>query len=217
MATVDVDAWANAQPAGSVPTVATARHAALRPAMETLAHARGFNLVFDRVDLVYASPDIDLTPVLLGHTDVHVPLATHAARVDMQRALEDTRRGRATKATLKQEYDRKQAEINQRVALFKASHAQGDPRQAQVLAELRQRYRELSGELEQHEHDATAALLQRLIECTRGVAQRHGVEIVLEAHYGGSRDPLYRHGTRVPLDGLDLTQELIETFDREYP
>ena len=80
---------------------------------------------------------------------------------------------------------------------------------------LRQRFRELQGELQQHERDATNVILRKLSPEVAELAKRHGLDVVLEASYKGE-EVVYRDGVDYPPRGPDLTDELIRLHDERF-
>jgi len=212
---VDFDVWAAAQPPPGVSRNAADRFYLLRPRARAIAEQQKIDVVLVRDALVYAAPDIDLTPTLIGRGSGPTRVGERVGIVNLQHALETTRDGTQAKATLREEFNRKQAELDRLQATLKAKY-RSDPGSGQAAIEtLRQRFRELQGELQQHEREATNVILRKLSPEVAELAKRHGLDVVLEASYKGE-EVVYRDGVDYPPRGPDLTDELIRLHDERF-
>ena len=159
-------------------------------------------------------PYINLTPTLLGQGNGPKRVGEHVGVVNLQHTLEVTRDGKQAKAALREELYRKQDELDRLQRAVKEKYAanlkaaQGSPE----LEAMKQRDLELKRELEQHEREATKAILRKL--SPRSPSWRS-----ITGSTSSSRPPtrakevLYRDGVDYPPRGPDLTDELIRLHD----
>lgn len=214
--TVDVPAWADAQPPPGPSRVDAERFDLIRPRIEAIAKAHHMNLVVDHHGVLYATPDIDFTEALLSRPVGASRAGTRVAIISLERAVETTRDGQQARAALKVEFDGKQAELDARQRALKEKYRDPDAlRASPEAAELMTRFRALQGELKEHETAATHALLERLVADVAELARRHGVDVVIETTMKGT-EVIYKKGVAYPPPGPDLTDELIRFHDERF-
>ncbi len=146
---------------------------------------------------------------------------TRVGYVDIQRAILETDEGKAAKARLKKEFDKRQKELDRLQADLKARKDELDKqamtmdpkkRQAkeaelqQKLLELQQRFVQLQGELSQQEKQLTERILARMEGVLREIAEANEFDMVLEK----GATVLYAK------ESLDLTGELIRKYNLKY-
>jgi Skp family chaperone for outer membrane proteins len=218
MASVDVRAFTDGQPTPGPPIALEHGYELVRPRAREAAKQQSCNLVVDHENVVYAAADIDLTPTLLGRAQGATRLGEHAAIVSLQRALETTREGQRARAQLKAEFDVKQGELDRRQEAIKAKFGKDSEAamRSSEFVELSRRFRALKAEMEQHETETTRAILERLRSDAAALAQRRGIDVILEVSSRGS-EVLYRSGVAFPPAGPDLTDELIRLHDERFP
>jgi Skp family chaperone for outer membrane proteins len=214
---VDVGAWANAQPPPGPSRLPAESYDVIRPRVTTIAKQQNVNLVLDRSQLFYAAGDMDFTATLLGGAMQPIRIGQRIAVVNLQRALERTRDARRARALLKAEFDRKQAELDQRQEALKQQYREGrDAESAQGLVQLKDLFRKLQAELQKHENEATHALLERMQLEVAELAQQHGFDVVIEVSNQGN-EVVYNDGVAYPPRGPDVTDELIGLHDQRFP
>jgi outer membrane protein len=214
---VDVGAWASAQPPPGPSQVLAERYDVIRPRVTTIAKQQNVNLVLDRSQVVYAAREMDFTATLLGGTMQPIRIGQHIAVVNLQRVVERTRDGRRARAVLKAEFDRKQAELDRRQEALKAQYREGrEAETAQGLVRLKDLFLKLQEELKKHEDEAVHALLERMQPEVAELAQRHGFDVVIEVS-GRGGEVVYNDRVAYPPRGPDVTDELIGLHDQRFP
>jgi hypothetical protein len=109
---VDVDAWGNAQPPPGMSRKAADRYYLIRPRVQVVAEQQRINLVVARDLVLYAAPETDLTPTLLGHPNGAVRISDRAGVINLQRVIDQTRDGKQAHQALKVEFEGKVAVLD---------------------------------------------------------------------------------------------------------
>jgi len=214
VAYVDLDAWAAAQPPPSASASQEQRSEAVRPRVKELARQRGLTLVLMHDYAVWAAPELDLTPALLGDERRAARAGERFAFVDMQRVLEQTRDGQQTKGRLKAEFETKQAELDRRQEEIKTKYPGRGRDQIQrtpEFARLMITYRELKEELQAHEQKAVRAILNRLTSEVAELARGRRLDVVLDVSNRGG--PALYGSTAHLSTTVDLTDDLVRLHD----
>ena len=145
---------------------------------------------------------------------------TKLAYVDLQRALEETDDGKAAKAKLKKEFDKKQKELDEKqeelkkmkddldkkLPLMKPEAQQAEQKKFQDrFVELQQTYARLQQDLAKKEQTETSGIFAKLQRVVAQIAEREKVQLVLEKNssivWGQA--------------SLDITNEVIRTYNAE--
>jgi Skp family chaperone for outer membrane proteins len=198
---------------GTHPALGVA-HESSDPSTRGVAKQDNINLVFECDQVVYAAPDIDLTPTSPGHPKTTLRMGESVAVINFQRALDTTREGRQARAQLKAEFERKQAELDQRQLELKAKYGQdaAGMKRSPEFAALNNRFLEMRREMAEHEQAAVRALLMRMKSEVAELARGRRIDIVVAAALKGD-EVVDRAGVayhpRIP----DLTDELIRLHD----
>lgn len=198
---------------------ASARLHELVPRAEELARRHGLNLVFNYASLVYAAPDLDLTPMVLGQPDGAFRVGVRGGVVDLERAFATTHEGQQLKAQLKRELEANQAEIDrsQRELRDKYGNDMDALSRSPERAALAERFNKLRIEMAAHELKATAALLARLVADVKELARTRSLDVVTEtSQHDKDLDVLYQKWSRYPIGWPDLTGELIRVHDERF-
>jgi len=142
----------------------------------------------------------------------------HIAYVDLQRALEETNDGKAAKARLKSDFDKKQIELDAKQEELKKAKDAFDKKASLMKpealqkeqADLQQRYvqlqdtfQRLQKDLASKEQDATRGILAKLTGVVQKIAERDHFTMVLE------------HSAAVvwAQASLDITSEVIRMYN----
>ena len=140
------------------------------------------------------------------------------AYVDLQRALEETNDGKAAKAKLKSDFEKKQQELDAKQEELKKMKEDLDKKMALMKPEalqkaqqdlqqrflaLQETFQRLQKDLAVKEQDATRGILARLSQVVQGVAEREHFSIVLE------RNSAVVYGQ----PSLDITNEVIRLYN----
>jgi len=140
------------------------------------------------------------------------------AYVDLQRALEETNDGKAAKARLKSDFDKKQKELDDKQEELKKAKEDFDKKSAlmkedarnKAAQELQSRFMQLQdtfGRLQKDlgakEQEATRGILARLSQVVQKIAERDHFSLVLE------RSSAVVWGA----PSLDITNEVIRTYN----
>lgn len=140
--------------------------------------------------------------------------------VDLHQVLEESQKGQQLKAELEQEFntkqqqlDQKQQEVMQRrqrmeqqaMMMSEEKRQQEAMELQQEMEQLQQTYLELQNELAQQEATATRELFDEMRTIAEEIAEEEGFTMVIEKT---DTSILYA------VDGLDLTDQLIERFDQ---
>ena len=216
VASVDVAALLAVQRAavaGSGPVL----YSAFEPGARAAARWQSINLVVARDGLVWAAPEIDLTPVVLRRTFAVARVGERVAFVDLQSVISQTIDGKREKAKLRDEFEHKQAELDGLQTALKQSVARGDSDSPRAIQDLRQRYQELQGELKRHEDEAVHALLAKLSSEVGELARAQHIDVVFDRNVKPDEVVVYRDGTAFPPNGPDLTADLIRLHDQRFP
>jgi outer membrane protein len=159
--------------------------------------------------LVLASLVAEISPAHAGEP--------RFAFVDLAKALEETRDGKAAQARLKAEFERKQQELDQRQEALKRQKEDLDRKgpvlQPEALAREQQRLQEQfvalqahftksSRELGESQARATSPILQGLQTAARQVGERNGFVAVFE-----------RSAAVWFPSALDITAEVVRSYD----
>jgi outer membrane protein len=152
--------------------------------------------------------------VRLAHADDKL------AFVDLQRALEETNEGKAAKARLKSDFDKKQKELDEKQEELKKMKDDFDKKSAlmkedakqkmqqdmqQRLMQLQETYARLQGDLQKKEAEATRGILAKLSNVVQKIAERENFVMVLE------RSSSVVYGK----PALDITNEVIRTYNSQ--
>lgn len=139
--------------------------------------------------------------------------------VDLHRALEESDEGQKIKGELEQEFNQRQQQLDQkqqevmqkREEMQQQAMMLSEERRQQMAMELQQEmqqlqetYLTLQNELAQQEAKATQELFERMRTVIEEIGEEKGFTMVIERT---ETSVLYA------VDGLDLTDELIERFD----
>jgi len=142
------------------------------------------------------------------------------AYVDLQRALEETNDGKAAKARLKSDFDKKQKELDEKQEELKKMKEDFDKKAAlmkedakikmqqdmgQRLQQLQETYARLQGDLQKREAEATRGILAKLSSVVQKIAERENFVMVLE------RSSSVVYGK----PALDITNEVIRTYNSQ--
>lgn len=142
------------------------------------------------------------------------------AYVDLQRALNEVDEGAEAKATLKKEFDAKQAELDKRQNELKAMKEELDARGMMMtpeakqertaelqkkLMEVQQIYYTLQQELSQKEAQATSGIFAKMGTLLEGIGKDAGYTIIVE-----------KSAVLYAKPSLDLTNELIRRYNDAY-
>jgi outer membrane protein len=159
--------------------------------------------------------------LVLGAAQIDAAAAAESdkfAFVDLQRALEETNDGKAAKAKLKTEFERKQKELNDKTEELKKMKEALDKKSAlmkedalrkegadlqQRFMQLQETYNRLQGELQTKEQDATRGILQKLQMVVAKIAEREHFVMVFE------RQSSVVWGQ----PSLDITNEVIRMYN----
>ena len=143
--------------------------------------------------------------------------------VDLQKALGEVAEGREAKARLKAEVDRTKAEMERdqarlrddKLVLDKQGSMMSEEVRAQRLTEWQRRLFELTQkaekrqqELQDRERTELRKIFDRMDPIITAIAQREALTVVLEKTDSGL---LYAQ------PGLDLTPELVRTYNERHP
>jgi outer membrane protein len=144
------------------------------------------------------------------------------AFVDVQRALNETREGRAAKEQIKAFFGERQRDLDKRQDLLRSmesrikgeeanANAEAYAHQVEVLrtafADLQLTYQAYQSEIQQREAEAVAQILKKMKGVLAEIAHRERYKAILEINEGGA---FYRD------EELDLTDELIKLYDERY-
>jgi outer membrane protein len=147
--------------------------------------------------------------------------ATSVAYVDLQRALLEVAEGRAAKAKLKKEFDKRQARLDgeqeelrrlkeeldkQSAVMDPAKKSEKEAELQRRFMELQQTYMTLQGELTKQEKELTDKIFSKMEVILREIAQANDIEIILERN----------NGVVYGVPGLDLTNELIRKYNKRF-
>lgn len=139
--------------------------------------------------------------------------------VNMQRALQESKKGRAAKSSLEKEVEDKRKKIDgERSAIQKASEefqkksavmsekarTQKGTELQQKVAALQELMQKAQFDVQNRERELTAPILEALKGIVPDIAKKHKAELVLEESAGGF---LYSS------DKVDLTEEVIKAYD----
>jgi outer membrane protein len=142
------------------------------------------------------------------------------AFVDLQRALEETNEGKAAKARLKTDFDKKQKELNDKQEELKKakddfdkkSPLMKDDARNKAQADLQQRFMQLQEtfarlqkDLAEKEQEATRGILAKLSQVVGKIAEREHFAMVLE------RSSAVVWGQ----PSLDITNEVIRMYNTQ--
>jgi outer membrane protein len=140
------------------------------------------------------------------------------AYVDLQRALEETNEGKAAKAKLKSDFDKKQQELDakqeeikkmkedldKKSSLMKPEALQKAQQDLQTrFVQLQETFQRLQKDLAVKEQEATRGILTKLSQVVQGVAEREHFSMVLE------RNSAVVYGQ----PSLDITNEVIRLYN----
>lgn len=145
------------------------------------------------------------------------------AYVDMQRALDQIDEGKAIKAELKGEFDRKQAELDKKQEELKKEYTSLEAlaregvvspdkmREKQMdlerrVKEVTQYWQEAQKALSEKERQATQSLFIRMSGVVQSIAQSEGFSFVFE-----------RAALAYAPESLDITNELVRKYNAKYP
>jgi outer membrane protein len=161
-----------------------------------------------------------IAAMLAGGVSIRVAHADDSkiAYVDLQRALEETNDGKAAKAKLKSDFDKKQQELDAKQEELKKMKEDIDKKQAlmkpealqakqqelqQRFLQLQETFQRLQRDLATREQEATRGILTKLQTVVAGIAEREHFNMVLE------RNQAVVYG--VP--SLDITNEVIRLYN----
>jgi outer membrane protein len=145
------------------------------------------------------------------------------AFVDLQRALNETEDGRRAKAELKQLFDERQADLDQRAKEFKAKLEELDKQKEvltpeayqaknaelqKALIELQNTYARYQRELAEKELELTKTIFEKMEQILRRIGQTDGYEMIFDKSEAGL--------VWAP-DHLNLTDKLIQMYNTENP
>jgi outer membrane protein len=145
---------------------------------------------------------------------------TKLAYVDLQRALEETEDGKAAKARLKKEFDKKQKELDEKqeelkkmkddldkkLPLMKPEAQQAEQKKFQDrFVELQQTYARLQQDLAKKEQEATGGIFSKLQKVVAQIADREKISLVLEKN----------SAVVWGLPSLDITNEVIRAYNAQ--
>jgi outer membrane protein len=140
--------------------------------------------------------------------------------VDLQRALEETNDGKAAKAKLKSDFDKKQKELDDKQEELKKAKEDFDKKSSLMkedakqkmqadmqsrLMQLQETYARLQGDLQKKEAEATRGILAKLSGVVQKIAERENFVMVLE------RSSSVVYGK----PALDITNEVIRTYNSQ--
>jgi len=143
--------------------------------------------------------------------------------VDLQRALEEVHEGKEAKARLKSELDKTKSGLeaektklrNDGLVVEKQAAMMSEEVRMQKYGELQKRVLELSQkeqqaqlDLAKKEADELKKIFDKMDPIIAAIAQREGLSVVLE-----KKDS----GLVYALPSLDLTAELVRTYNDKYP
>jgi outer membrane protein len=143
---------------------------------------------------------------------------TKLAYVDLQRALEETEDGKAAKAKLKKEFDKKQKELDEKqeelkkikddldkkLPLMKPEAQAAEQKKFQDrFVELQQTYARLQQDLAKKEQTETSSIFAKLQRVVAQIAEREKVSLVLE------KNSAIVWGQ----PSLDITNEVIRAYN----
>jgi outer membrane protein len=165
-----------------------------------------------------------LVPLLAFLTVAPPALAdVKLAYVDLQKALGEVAEGREAKARLKAEVDRTRAEMEReqtrlrddKLVLDKQGSMMSEEVRAQRLGEWQRRLLEITQkaerrqqELQDRERTELRKIFDKMDPIISAIAQREALTVVLEKTDSGL---LYAQ------PGLDLTPELVKTYNERHP
>ena len=139
--------------------------------------------------------------------------------VDLHQALEESERGQEIKNELEQEFQQRQQELDemqqnvmqqrqqmeqQAMMMSEEQRQEQQMELQQQMEQLQQTYLELQNELAQQEAQATQELFDEMQSVADEIGEERGFTLIIEKT---DTSILYS------VDGLDLTDELIERFD----
>ncbi|MBI5490185.1 MAG: OmpH family outer membrane protein [Deltaproteobacteria bacterium] len=145
------------------------------------------------------------------------------AFVDLQRALNETEDGRRAKAELKQLFDERQTDLDQRAKEFKSKLEELDKQKEvltpeayqsknaelqKALIELQNTYARYQRELAEKELELTKAIFEKMEQILRRIGQSDGYEMIFDKSEAGL--------VWAP-DHLNLTDKLIQMYNSENP
>ncbi len=149
-------------------------------------------------------------------------MALKIGTVDLQKALQESKKGKAAKSNLEKEFEarkkkidaeqdsiRKESEDFQKKSMVlseKARAEKGMQLQARMGA-WQELVQKSQGEIQQKEVEMTKPIIEGLRELTNDLAKKKDVELVYEANAG----LLYAK------DRVDLTPDLIKAYDEKNP
>ncbi|MDF1565650.1 MAG: OmpH family outer membrane protein [Deltaproteobacteria bacterium] len=147
--------------------------------------------------------------------------ATNVAYVDLQRALLEVSEGRAAKAKLKKEFDKKQQRLDgeqeslrqlkeeldkQSSVMDPAKRAEKESELQRRFMELQQTYMTLQGELSKQEQELTEKIFAKMEIVLREIAEANDLDMIVEKNAG----------VVFATPALDLTNELIRKFNARF-
>lgn len=144
------------------------------------------------------------------------------AFVDLQRALVEVEEGKAAKAKLKAEFDKRQKtldaeqdalkkdkeDLDQRsMAMTPDAKAAKEQELMQKLQGVQKHYMTMQQELSDEERQATQGIFQKMEAIIADIAQSEGLTFVFDKNAGLVYAP----------PSLDLTNDLIRRYNEKYP
>jgi len=145
------------------------------------------------------------------------------AYVDVQRAINETRDGKQSKASLREIYGARQRDLDNRQDLLRQmeqrinaqkSNANADAYAHELgvyqtgVAELQKAYKAYQDDLQLREAEAVKGIVEKMKSLLAEIAGREGYTLVLEVNEGGA---FYYD------KNLDLTLEVIRLYDERFP
>lgn len=146
---------------------------------------------------------------------------TTVAYVDLQRALLEVHEGKAAKAKLKKEFDRRQSQLDgeqedlrrlkddldKRASVMDPERRRDkeDELQRKLIA-LQQTYMQLQSELTGQEKGLTDKIFAKMEVILRNIAKENSIDMILEKNAG----------VVYATDSMDLTSELIRKYNTKH-
>lgn len=142
--------------------------------------------------------------------------------VDLHRALEESERGQEITEELRQEFEQRQQQLDeeqqevlerqqemeqQAPMMSEEARQQEGMELQQEMQQLQETYLELQNELAQLEAEATQELFEDMQSVARQIGEERGFSMIIEQT---ETSVLYA------VDGLDLTDEVIERIDAQH-